>query len=107
MEARREWNEVVSTKNMRQIESKQSQKNRHATKMLIWLPFATSLLQSRESKVASTQSKKGNNKWGVEDAFSRRGAADKLPTAYCLEKLEKERENIRMYLFNIHVERTY
>ena len=27
MEARREWNEVVSTKNMRQIESKQSQKN--------------------------------------------------------------------------------
>jgi hypothetical protein len=26
MEARREWNEVVSTKNMRQIESKQSQK---------------------------------------------------------------------------------
>jgi hypothetical protein len=64
----------------RQIESKQSQeKNRHATKMLIWLPFATSLLQSRESKVASTQSKKGNNEWGVEDAFSRRGA-DKLPT---------------------------
>jgi hypothetical protein len=47
--------------------------------MLIWLPFATSLLQSRESKVASTQSKKGNNEWGVEDAFSRRGA-DKLPT---------------------------
>ena len=98
MEARREWNEVVSTKNMRQIESKQSQKNRHATKMLIWLPFATSLLQSRESKVASTQSKKGNNEWGVEDAFSRRGAADKLP-AYCLEKLEKERENIRTVLY--------
>jgi hypothetical protein len=32
---------------------------------LLWLPFATSLLQSK-SKVASTQSKQGNNEWGVE-----------------------------------------
>jgi hypothetical protein len=66
-EARKEWNEVVSTKNMRQIESKQS-KNDMPQKMLIWPPFATfrtSLLQS-EFKVASTQYKQGSNEWGVE-----------------------------------------
>jgi hypothetical protein len=67
-EARKEWNKVVSTKNMRQIESKQS-KNDMPQKMLIWSPFATffrtSLPQS-EFKVASTQSKQGSNKWGVE-----------------------------------------
>jgi hypothetical protein len=64
-------------------------------KMLLWPPFATSLPQS-ESKVASTQSKQGNNEWGVEAMLFRVVEAwQKLPDK---KKLEKERENIRIYV---------
>jgi hypothetical protein len=62
-EARREWNEVVSTKNR----SRSSHKNRYATKnaYLAAVRHIQYLLQS-ESKVASTQCKQGNNEWGLE-----------------------------------------
>jgi hypothetical protein len=71
----------------RQIESKESQKTETWVGFL-WIlrlkwgtaipPFPTSLPQS-ESKVTSTQSKQGNNEWGVEAMLFRVVARHKLP----------------------------
>jgi hypothetical protein len=65
-------------------------------KCFFWPPFATSLPQKSESKVASTQSKQGNavmNGVWRSHAFPRRGAAQ----AACFEKAGKRAEIIRTY----------
>jgi hypothetical protein len=56
------------------------------------LPFATSLLQSESKVVASTQSRQGNNEWGVDGgrmAFS--------ALASCLQKARKRAQK-HMYI---------
>jgi hypothetical protein len=63
-------------------------------KMLFWPPFATSLPQKSDSKVASTQSKQGNNEWGVEvTCFS----ASWRGTSSLFRKAGKRAEIIRTY----------
>jgi hypothetical protein len=47
MEARREWNGVVSTKNMRQIESKESQKTPPATQKMLFHFYLPAVLFAR------------------------------------------------------------
>jgi hypothetical protein len=49
MEARREWDGVVSTKNMRQIESKQSQKTPPAAAQKCFLTYLAAVRQARST----------------------------------------------------------